>query len=365
MNIDTALALPDLPKQLTQIMDKLCEHGYTAYIHGECVRGLIKGHTPLDFDLMTDAELARVRVIFENHHIIKDNLQSGELIVTVLGVAARITSYANLGTLSAGLANEHAFTLDAIAYSTKKGFDDPFKGMDDLKNNSLNFVLTGNKFNTADIFPALACGSNGEFTISEGAKQLIKDSFAKSPDTPCVRADFEAIIMGKKAGEILREYSFIIESAIPELKMINFDGGEPSGFNLLNHSYKAIGSSSPILTLRYALLFHELGKPDCHSKSPDGTDSYLGQYERGGIYASRIMTRFGCDPEDIKETVLIIKNYSKAVHADEHNLKDMRDDLPSGLLKLLLLFNCADYRAAPDEKTQKISMKFKKLATLL
>jgi tRNA nucleotidyltransferase (CCA-adding enzyme) len=349
----------NLPKQVQEVLDKLGEHGYSAYIHGECVRVLLKGQTHLDeikafdFDVMTNAEMPRVCAIFDGYNITEDNLEKGELIVTILGVAVSITSFSQL---EAELANEHAFTFDAIAYSVKTGIIDPFNGLVDLDKGTLNFIQVGKAFNYHDILPALAWQSSGEFTISDSAKQLIMSNITDMAKPDYAKESQDAknlkdILMERNVSAVLTEYSDIFAAIIPELKMLNQEQ--------IAHSYKCVGCSSPILTLRYALLFHELGKPDCHSRDSDGADFYYGHAERSRIYASRIMKRLGCPEDDIKEIEYIIENYQKILHADEENILDLTDDFPAALLKLLLLFNCAVYRAFSDEKT---AMKYKKLS---
>lgn len=359
MNIELEL---NLPKQVLEVLDKLGEYGYSAYIHGECVRVLIKGQTHLDeikafdFDVMTNADMPRIRAIFDKYNKNEDNLDKGELIVTILGVAISITSFTDLKT---ELANEYAFTFDAIAYSTKTGLFDPFNGLKDLEKNELNFIHIGKNFNFHDILPALAWQSSGEFTLSDFAKGLIKcnltdmatPAFAKeSQDAKALKN----VLIERNVGSVLAEYSDVFTAIIPELEKLDDETAA--------HAYKCVGCASPILSLRYALLFHELGKQDCHSKTPDEKDFYYGKSERSRIYAFRIMSRLGCEADEIKETEYIITNAQKITHADEDNILDLTDDFPRDLLKLLLLFNCAVCRAASDEKT---AMKFKKLSNTI
>jgi tRNA nucleotidyltransferase (CCA-adding enzyme) len=289
-----------LPKQLIQILERLNDYGYSAYIYGECVRGLIKGQTLLDFDVLTNAELPRIGAIFDI---------DGSL-VTVQGVAAGVTTYVNL---EYELGKRHAFTYDTIAYNHQKGFFDPYCGISALENGEIRHLVMTN------------------------------------PDNKLTRRDLENVLMSRFIKEILMEYSGIFAAIAPELEQIPVN------------TLKCVGLSSPILTLRYALLFHELGKPDCHSLDWQGNDFYYGHSERARIYAKRIMTRLKCPLEEIQETEYIIENYEKILNADETNIFDLRHEHHLRL-KLLLLFNCARCRAGGDEKT---AMEFKKLSKMI
>ena len=356
-----------LPKQVKEVLGKLSEYGYSAYLHGECVRVLIKGQTHLDevkafdFDLFTNATMPRIRAIFENYQVNEENLERGELIVTILGVAVSITCYTDL---ESELKNEHAFTFDAIAYTPVKGVLDLFGGLSDLEKGELNFIETGKNFNPHDILPALAWQSSGEFNISDLAKEAIlnenniiemaKPSYVKESQDA---KNLKAILTERNVATVLSEYSKVFIAIIPELKKLY----SPVLDNIAAHTFKCVGSSAPILTLRYALLFHELGKEDCRAVNANGEESFYGHAERARIYAKRIMSRLGCPVEDIEETEYIIENAQKASCADEENIADLKDEFPPHLLKLLLLFNCAICRGAetPDEKS---AGKFKKLS---
>ena len=49
-----------VPEQVVEIIQALEEHTSEAYLVGDCVRGLLMGEKPLDFDIVTDAEMNRL-----------------------------------------------------------------------------------------------------------------------------------------------------------------------------------------------------------------------------------------------------------------------------------------------------------------
>ena len=49
-----------VPEQVTEIINELTAHTYEAYLVGDCVRALIMGEKPLDFDIVTNAEMNRL-----------------------------------------------------------------------------------------------------------------------------------------------------------------------------------------------------------------------------------------------------------------------------------------------------------------
>ena len=234
----------ELPKPVLVVVDKLKEHGYSTYIYGECVRLLIQGQTPLDYDLTTDADSDRIAAIFDEKQL-----------------QGFITLKSHLrGELVAFLNENASLTFDAIAYAPNRELIDPFNGVEALQKGILTLLL------------------------------------GKSVR----RVDLETVLMWKNASEALTQHSKLFVDLIPELTMLDS--------KQLSLTFNSVGNSSPILSLRYALLFDLLGKPDCLSKTPDGEESFHGEHERSRIYAKRIMTRLDCSPDIIAEVEHIIEH---------------------------------------------------------
>ncbi|MCL2754936.1 MAG: hypothetical protein FWD35_04380 [Oscillospiraceae bacterium] len=363
--------IPDLelPKQVAEVLNKLYEHSYNAYVYGECVRELLRGQTPFEYSVLTDCEGQRIAAIFDNcGYKLEVNEAEGEVVVTVLGIAVSIGSY-HESELKTELEMRCAFTFNAIAFSAKRGsgeggygFTDYWNGLEamfgksptePLEKPEIVFLEENATFNPHDILPALELYARGDFVISDSANALILLNYTKAV---AVREEIEEILMGKNVRDVLSEYCDIFTALIPELKMLEREGIADT--DLLGQSFRRMGLSSPSLTLRYALLFYELGKPDCHSCDADGVSHYYGHLERSQIYTRRIMTRLGCRTGDISEVCDIIENAHMAAAAEMSNLADLRDRYGGLGLKQLLQFNVAVGRADFDEKA---AMNYKKL----
>src|SRR6185369_14383355 len=66
---------PAIPRELIdvdaqKVIRHLSRNGYTAYLVGGCVRDLLLGRTPKDFDVTTDATPSEIRDLFRNCRII-------------------------------------------------------------------------------------------------------------------------------------------------------------------------------------------------------------------------------------------------------------------------------------------------------
>ena len=64
------ISLKNIDPDALQIIHRLRDTGYSAYIVGGAVRDLIVGNTPKDFDIVTDATPSKIKRIFRNSRII-------------------------------------------------------------------------------------------------------------------------------------------------------------------------------------------------------------------------------------------------------------------------------------------------------
>ena len=75
-----------LPNQVTEAITVLENAGYEAYIVGSCVRELIMGNSPQDYDIVTNAETNDILFAFRDYRISDEGIKRGEILVTVVGM---------------------------------------------------------------------------------------------------------------------------------------------------------------------------------------------------------------------------------------------------------------------------------------
>ena len=80
-----------LPEQVTKAIDVLEKSGYDAYIVGECVRELLLGSDPQDYDIVTNAGINDILFAFRDYRISDEGMKRGEILVTVVGMIIQIS----------------------------------------------------------------------------------------------------------------------------------------------------------------------------------------------------------------------------------------------------------------------------------
>lgn len=141
-----------LPSDTEYIIETLQKNGYEAFAAGGCVRDMLNGDTPHDFDITTSAEPETVMSLFEK--TVPTGIKHGTVTVIINGVPNEVTTYRTDGeyrdhrrpdsvifvkSLREDLARRD-FTVNAMAYNKRDGLKDFFSGREDIENRILRAV---------------------------------------------------------------------------------------------------------------------------------------------------------------------------------------------------------------------------------
>lgn len=143
------ISIDKIDSDALQIINRLRDAGFTAYIVGGAVRDLIVGNTPKDFDIVTDATPSKIKKIFRNSRIIGRRFR---LVHVVFGTKIfEVSTFRSNAEGSVG--NEFGtieqdvlrrdFTLNALYYDPiQEQVIDYVGGMTDIKKHILRPVIS-------------------------------------------------------------------------------------------------------------------------------------------------------------------------------------------------------------------------------
>ena len=179
------------------------------------------------------------------------------------------------------------FTVNAIAYSPVRGFADPFGGRDDIEKKVIRCVGEADKRFGEDalrILRALRFSSVLGFEIDPVTAESIHRNYPllKNISVERIFVEMSKLLCGKDAGRILREFEDVVFFILPELAPMKncVQNHERHIFDVWGHTVKAVESVPPIAELRFAMLFHDSGKPHCKTTDKKGIDHF---YSHGKI----------------------------------------------------------------------------------
>ncbi len=141
-----------LPKFIEEICSTLEENGYAAYAVGGCVRDILRGESPHDYDVATAASPEKVKRLFAE--TADTGLRHGTVTVICPEGAVEVTTFRQDGaytdkrrpdsvTFVSDVQDDLArrdFTVNAMAFSPTRGLCDPFAGQMDLEKRILRTV---------------------------------------------------------------------------------------------------------------------------------------------------------------------------------------------------------------------------------
>ena len=81
-----------LPPQVQSALSRLNAAGYEAYAVGGCIRDLLMGRTPGDYDVATSALPEETAAVFAGERVIETGLQHGTVTVLLDGEPLEITT---------------------------------------------------------------------------------------------------------------------------------------------------------------------------------------------------------------------------------------------------------------------------------
>ena len=144
----------EYPRYVADIITRLEECGHEAYIVGGSVRDMLLSKIPNDYDVTTSAKPEETLEVFKDMRTIPTGLKHGTVTVLSKGNPIEITTFRIDGEyldsrrpesvlftddVTADLARRD-FTVNAMAYSRKRGLIDVFGGKDDLEKRIIRAV---------------------------------------------------------------------------------------------------------------------------------------------------------------------------------------------------------------------------------
>ena len=134
-----------IPQHAKEILERLNQHGFEAYVVGGCVRDSLLGRQPEDWDITTSARPEQVKAIFGR--TIDTGIQHGTVTIMRGKTGYEVTTYRIDGEyedsrhpknveFTSNLTEDlkrRDFTINAMAYNPKEGLVDVFGGEEDLK----------------------------------------------------------------------------------------------------------------------------------------------------------------------------------------------------------------------------------------
>lgn len=348
-----------IPPEIASVGAVLKAAGYEAYLVGGCVRDLIQGHEPKDWDYTTNATPTEIISLFphtfyENEFgtvgVVNDNIPEDDVSRATLRVV-EVTPYRTESTytdfrrpdavqFSKSLYEDlerRDFTMNAIALDPIAGeMIDPYNGRLDMEQHLIRAVGDPHLRFTEDalrVMRAIRFVSQLGFGIEEGTLKAIETHghMIQRIAIERIRDEFNKMVMTKHPmqGIVMLERTKLLQYIIPEL--IEGIGNEQNGMHIYDvweHNLRAMQHAADKkwnLNVRLGALFHDIGKPATRKWSTDKNDwTFYGHEVIGSKMTKKVLERMKYPSENIRIISTLVRNHMFFVDIDKITLSAVR-----------------------------------------
>ena len=325
--------LMTIPSEVKNVMEKLNEKGFEAYVVGGCVRDLLRKAKPLDWDITTNAKPEEIKKLFpksfyENKFgtvtvmtVSKDKTLK-EVEITTYRVDEKYTDKRHpdkirfAKTIKEDLARRD-FTVNAMALD--KEIVDPFKGQQDLEKKIIKAVgKADDRFNedALRMLRAVRFATTLDFSIEDKTLKAIQKNspWIQAISKERIRDELIKIFNSEKAAEgiDLLKQTNLLKYILPELERgVGVSQNRTHIYDIYEHSMRSLKAAAERkydLEVKFASLFHDIGKPE--TKEGEGPESTFYNHDYvGAKFTARILQRLKFPKRFIEKTSMLVKNH--------------------------------------------------------
>lgn len=368
----------EMPSGAKAIIEKLEKTGHEAFIVGGCVRDALRGARPNDWDICTSALPEETLSLFRaaGDRVIETGIKHGTVTVLYDGVGYEVTTYRIDGayrdnrhpesvTFTARVEDDLArrdFTVNAMAYSEKRGIIDPFNGRADLKMKLLRCVGDPETRFSEDglrILRAMRFSSQLSFSIEGETSATIHElkGLIGNISAERVRDELVKLVMGEGVKPVLAEYRDVMAEIIPELEPC-FDFEQHNRWHIYDvwqHIIESVTLSERDEYVRLAMLLHDIGKPSCFTLDERGVGHFYGHADVSEQLAHVILRRLRFDNDTIAEVTELIKYHDMVIVETPASIRRLLGRLGEERFSRLLSVRLADaYAQAPKSIAERL-----------
>ena len=325
-----------IPEEVATIVKKLENAGYEAWVVGGCIRDLLIGKKPKDWDITTSANPEQIQGLFENTFYTNDFgtvgivTESPDETLKVIEATpyrlegkysdARRPDNVIFSTKLEDDLKRRDFTINALAYSPSKNeLVDLYGGIKDIKDTIVRAVGDPDERFAEDalrILRAIRISAELNFFIEEAtreamaknasqlgkiSKERIRDEFVRILNSP---KPMKALLLAQNIG-VLRYIAPDIEQGIGVAQ------NQAHSYDVFEHNLRSLQHAADkdwSFEVRLAALFHDVGKPKARRWSDEKGDwTFHGHDVVGARIVKKALEDLHFSRETIEKTEKLVR----------------------------------------------------------
>ena len=363
------------PAAVIDILTTLESAGYQAYIVGGCVRDLLMGKSPQDWDITTSSLPHQTMALFD---AIPTGLPHGTVTIRLQGESYEVTTFRTDGEyadhrhpdavrftedLREDLARRD-FTINAMAMDLRGTLINPFDGQSDLQAGVLRCVGDPDQRFSEDalrIMRGLRFAATLGFSIHRDTARSLRAHRAELSSIAAERlyAEMTKLLCGRDVTEVLLQYSDVIGVFLPEiLPCVGLEQHNPHHcYDVWGHIAHSVAAIAPDPVLRWSMLLHDLGKGSTFTMDAQGVGHFYGHGKVSVTLAENITARLRFSSAMRQRVVQLVDWHDRDVHRTEKSIRCCLYHLGEDGVRQLIAVKRADNAAQhPDYRSRSVEM---------
>ncbi|MBQ8136898.1 MAG: HDIG domain-containing protein [Clostridia bacterium] len=353
-----------LPPQVQNTLKTLENAGYESYVVGGCVRDMLMGIEPHDYDITTAATPEEVKNVFASERLILTGEKHGTVTLLKDGMPLEITAFRCDGdyldgrhpssvTFTRSLEEDlkrRDLTINAMAYSPAAGLRDLFGGREDLANGIVRCVGDPKERYDEDalrLLRTLRFAVRFGFSIEpETAKALHekRDDLQKI-SRERVREEMTGILMSDHILPVCIDFADVLFAAVPELAPMKDCPQQCifQSYDVWEHTLRTVMACPKEPVVRWAGLLHDIGKPATRRRDENGADHFYGHAEAGVRLADSVTATLRMPKAWQDEIRMLVRRHDEMFTPDDMLL--LLSEIGPEKARSLVLLHVADQAA--------------------
>ena len=315
------------------IVDRLREHGHTAYFNGGCVRDLVRGQEPKDIDIATDARPEQVQKLFPRTYAVGAHF--GVIVVLQDDLQFEVATFRSDDVYIDGRrpsavhfsspeedAQRRDFTINGMFYDpVAEEVIDFVGGRADLEAKLVRAIGDPAQRFAEDrlrILRAVRFATVLGFEIESNTRDALRESAPKISEISAERIREELVrifvSLNRVRGWDLLDESGLLRVILPEVEAMK-GCAQPEQFHpegdVFQHTRLMLGllPKQVSTALVFSVLFHDIGKPPTASVDEKGRIRFNGHDRVGAEMTEAIMDRLRFSRAEIDATVEMVRQH--------------------------------------------------------
>ncbi|MBI2409862.1 HD domain-containing protein [Candidatus Kaiserbacteria bacterium] len=342
-----------IPEEISRVSNSLHEKGFEAYLVGGCVRDLILGREPKDWDLTTNATPEQIQAVFpdsfyENEYGtvgVKTGSEDERLAIVEVTPYRTESGYSDkrrpdkveFGTSLLQDLARRDFTINAIALDADKGqIVDPYDGQKDIKDKIIRAVgNAGERFDedALRMLRAVRLVAELDFGIESDTAAAIKQNsqHLSQISRERIRDELVRILESKKPMNalVLAHQLGILEFIVGDLvRGIGVEQNQAHSYDVFEHNLRTMqhGADKRFgFDVTIAGLFHDIAKPESRRWSDEKKDwTFHGHDVVGSRVTKKALEELHFPRETIDKVVKLVRWHMFFSDPDQITLSAVR-----------------------------------------